>query len=80
MNDLDRHGVHPDFYNYYCSFPRLREHLRTRIGQAIKPKEQVLTILGGDFNYVPDDRDRVSMNNMKTVGDGIMAKKDTSKT
>ena len=42
VNDLDRHGVHPDFYDYCCSFPRLRERLRTRIGQAIEPKEQVI--------------------------------------
>ena len=53
LSDLDRRGVRPDSYDYCNSFPRLREHLRTRIGRAIKPQEQVLTVLGGRLQLCP---------------------------
>ena len=40
------------------SFKELRNALRCRLAQKISNKEEVLTILGGDFNYVTDASDR----------------------
>ena len=48
-----RHAVH--------SYFDLRSLLRDKIGASLASPDDCLTILGGDFNYVVDSKDRVSL-------------------
>ena len=50
VTELDKSGVHPTALAYCSTFPRLREHMRMRLAEAIQPRSQVLTLLAGDFN------------------------------
>ena len=68
VQELDKFGVHPSMIQYCNTFPKLREHLRNRISAAIRPKEHVLTLLGADFNWVPQDVDMRSRSSMGTTG------------
>ncbi len=68
VRDLDKFGVHPSYMEYCNSFPRLREHLRDRISSAIRSKDRVLTLFGGDYNWVPQDIDRRAKSTMLTSG------------
>ena len=68
VQELDKFGVHPNWMEYCNSFPRLREHLRCRIGGAIQPKDTTLTLFGADFNWVPQDVDRRSKSTMNVSG------------
>ncbi len=68
VTEHDLFGVHPHFRGQCTSFPRIREHMRQRIGVAIKPQDRALTILGGDFNWVARDNDRRSLPALETSG------------
>ena len=50
------------------SFPALRDALRHKLANAIAPKLQALTVLGGDFNYVIEDIDRRALTTASTSG------------
>ena len=43
------------------SFPALRAALRRKLAENITDRREALTLLGGDFNYVIEDGDRVSL-------------------
>ena len=43
------------------NFPALRAHLRSRVASSLSPKNEVLTLLAGDCNYVTEKADRVSI-------------------
>ncbi len=79
VRDLDKFGVHPSYMEYCNSFPRLREHLRDRISSAIQSKDRVLTLFGGDYNWVPQDIDRRAKSTMLTSGVGIILTSATSR-
>ncbi len=64
VQDADKFGVLPEFRDYCNTFPRLREHLRSRIASAIRPRNKVLTLMGADFNWVVEDRDRCTKSTM----------------
>ena len=68
VQDLDKFGVHPDWMEYCTTFPRLREHMRNRISAAVKPRDQVFTLFGADFNWVTDENDRRAKNHMEATG------------
>ena len=42
--------------------------MRAKLGEAIKPRGNVLTLMGGDFNWVVCDADRRTHATMATAG------------
>ena len=50
------------------SFPMLRADLRSRIADAVRSEHEALTFIGGDFNYVADAQDRMSMHSGQHTG------------
>ena len=46
----------------------LRAAMRRRITQHLQPASTALTVVGGDFNFVADKNDRVSLNTATTSG------------
>ena len=68
ISELDLYGVHPDHAQRCTTFPALREHFRSRLGQALARAETTLTVLGGDFNWVVTDADRRSLATAETSG------------
>ena len=71
-------GDRPDDNDYYgfsaaeaeraSSFHSLRGCLRSRLSRALAPRSSALTVLGGDFNYVTDDFDRISTLSATSTG------------
>ena len=68
VTELDLYGAYPSHRPHCTSFPKLREHMRCRVGQAIAPQTSVLTIMAGDFNWVTADADRRALTTMDTSG------------
>ncbi|CAK0903838.1 unnamed protein product, partial [Prorocentrum cordatum] len=68
VTELDKVGVHPNFMEYCSTFPRLREHMRTRLARAIQPQHRVLTLLGGDFNWAALKTDRRCVATLQPTG------------
>jgi exonuclease III len=66
VSDTDRYGSLPRSPGN--SFPELRQQLRLRIANNIANKNRALTILAGDFNYVPTDADRMNLNDISASG------------
>ena len=61
VTEHDLFGVADTVRPSCVSFPALRAHLRCRLANAIAPKGSVLTVLGGDFNWVTAEGDRISL-------------------
>ena len=64
-----------DFYGFSAaeierasSFHSLRGCLRSRLSRSLAPRSSALTILAGDFKYVADDFDRISIHSAMSTG------------
>ena len=69
--DLDIYSIYLPTGNQAvegASLSSLRDHVRTHIGSTLRPYNQALSILGGDFNYVTDPEDRYSKETMSWSG------------
>ena len=60
VTEYDLFGVHPAARVTCTSFAALRSQLRLRLSNAVAPRNSVLTILFGDFNWVRTGSDRIS--------------------
>eukprot|EP00959_Pyramimonas_sp_CCMP1952_P318499 6664418-Pyramimonas_sp.AAC.1 len=58
LTEHDLHGLEPHLRSSATSFPALQALLRSRIADSLADSQDVLTIFGGDFNYVTSSDDR----------------------
>eukprot|EP00959_Pyramimonas_sp_CCMP1952_P236079 4933990-Pyramimonas_sp.AAC.1 len=68
VHDADLFGAVRDQLPDSPGFPDLREHLRARLSHHVAPATQALTILGGDFNWVPSAADRRATSTANATG------------
>ena len=62
------HGVRPDLHDRLRTFPALRAHLRSRLADQFASANEVLSIVGGDFDYVTTEDERVSLGTATASG------------
>ena len=61
VKEEDYFGIDPDCRHTINTFPALRAHLRNLVAAKIAPRNDALSIIGGDFNYVADPKERISL-------------------
>ncbi|CAK0812881.1 unnamed protein product, partial [Prorocentrum cordatum] len=66
--DTDLAGIPARFRAGLNNFPAMRAYMRQLLANNVKARSQCLTVLGGDFNYVTDDADRVSLDTALASG------------
>ncbi|CAK0832879.1 unnamed protein product, partial [Prorocentrum cordatum] len=64
--DLD--GVPAARHGHIHSYFDLRSCLRCKVRDALASPEDCLAVLGGDFNYVTEEEDRIALNTMTYTG------------
>lgn len=64
----DLYGFSAAECEHASAFHELRGCLRSRLSRALSPRASALTLLGGDFNYVTDEFDRVSTTTAASTG------------
>ena len=68
ITEHDTFGFRDSEINGVNTFQELRARMRSRLAGAIAPKTTALTILGGDFNWVKDDKDRYTATSAVSSG------------
>ena len=69
VTDNDLFGVLPSAVRSCQTFVGLRDHLRLRVARAMAPALEVMSCVGGDWNYVSESGDRRTLTTMDEAGE-----------
>ena len=69
VTDNDLFGFLPLVVRSCQTFVGLRDHLRLRVARAMAPALEVLSCVGGDWNYVSESGDRRTLTTMDEAGE-----------
>ena len=77
-DDLDEAGIAPGSHS--ASSAGLRAALRSRLASRLRPRDSVLSFMGGDYNFVVDERDRFCLSSASSSGARDLREAATWKT